>query len=921
MKKVMLVVLLLLAALPALGQSQKISELPDGSPAQATDMIPIARAGANYYLPFNAFLTAPDSVWMLKDEVDPTKTVQFQLSPFATGTARTYFFPLQTGSTNKYFLTSGSPITLPAASSRTDLFSIGSGSQIELKQTHTNTAYSRLVLAYTTASLTAVSSTGAQQSYMSVTSGGATTSTSYVTGTWPYDSSISVSRSFTYNGDSYNIDRYQSDGYGGHFSQSLYGMGVAFRQVESTAYSKVLFFNGGLFKSYNWAPLLITRSDPPISQNRVFQHSLVTRWAEGGGMMMDHLGQYSGAMNGYPYGNGLYGTLQITLDDDNDSITSGYIYVFADNGGLAYSVNVGAGAGTYTVGDLGVVTMIKYDIEGLSGDETVVVEFNDGTEPTSILSPAVAPVEGNVFRIAEDGVNSTPYYTFVTTVANDYDVKIGADLTESYEHLVCAVLDTGCTEGAGNDYMASAANSNVKTLTFVDNFLTVEYIRDTPYLNDSNVAYQASVALELEDTYEGTTIESAKWGDNGGTLGYGGALTAGPTAITNSFVSQFGSVIPQSNVMAFTCGDPLGCEITLSTANGEFIGTRVLVTAWDGNGAFYPVTVKNSYSYQVTMDGQDIVLGNSEWVEFVLNPGDGDHGLKWVESNRHEFDEITGTQLVTLPPSTDSGASFEIEGLEEQRLYLIEGGYTVTQAVAGCQPSMVGFDFTQYPCPSWNYLQVEINTADPGGGSTLSDYKVQVCGVVAGGIPAFRCDIFDGATPPEQLLSGVSEWAVVYSVKIVSQTGGITDETIQVRLRAPGPNYQSPNPVDTTLMVEHSASDLTATPLALTTKNVFRLTCLDTLNCVGVTFANDSSFSNVPIQVIIGDNSAIGNPRALNGQEVLSLDAVGTVQFTETGGTMNLDAPTVTLGPGSAIGFMYHPRNAVKWIQTSKSSN
>jgi len=50
-----LLLLTLLIAGTAFAQSTKISDLPDGSPGQATDAIPIARAGANYKLPFSAF--------------------------------------------------------------------------------------------------------------------------------------------------------------------------------------------------------------------------------------------------------------------------------------------------------------------------------------------------------------------------------------------------------------------------------------------------------------------------------------------------------------------------------------------------------------------------------------------------------------------------------------------------------------------------------------------------------------------------------------------------------------------------------------------------------------------------------------------------------------------------------------------------
>lgn len=53
-----LLMLALLIATPAVAQNKKISELPDGSPGQAGDMIPIARAscpGGNCRLPFSAW--------------------------------------------------------------------------------------------------------------------------------------------------------------------------------------------------------------------------------------------------------------------------------------------------------------------------------------------------------------------------------------------------------------------------------------------------------------------------------------------------------------------------------------------------------------------------------------------------------------------------------------------------------------------------------------------------------------------------------------------------------------------------------------------------------------------------------------------------------------------------------------------------
>lgn len=60
MKKILLnVALALLAATSAFSADTKISALPDGSPAVATDRIPIARGAANFYIPFSAAWQVP----------------------------------------------------------------------------------------------------------------------------------------------------------------------------------------------------------------------------------------------------------------------------------------------------------------------------------------------------------------------------------------------------------------------------------------------------------------------------------------------------------------------------------------------------------------------------------------------------------------------------------------------------------------------------------------------------------------------------------------------------------------------------------------------------------------------------------------------------------------------------------------------
>jgi hypothetical protein len=58
MKKLLLTLCFTLIGAPSFAQDQKISDLSSGSPVQATDMIPIARAGANFRLAGSDFLSS-----------------------------------------------------------------------------------------------------------------------------------------------------------------------------------------------------------------------------------------------------------------------------------------------------------------------------------------------------------------------------------------------------------------------------------------------------------------------------------------------------------------------------------------------------------------------------------------------------------------------------------------------------------------------------------------------------------------------------------------------------------------------------------------------------------------------------------------------------------------------------------------------
>lgn len=94
MKRLALCVLCVVLAASATAQDKKISELTSGSPAQATDMLPIARSGANFRL------AASDFLWSPVGAVTTTR----QLTADESGTIIT-----NAGDTD------GATVTLPAA--------------------------------------------------------------------------------------------------------------------------------------------------------------------------------------------------------------------------------------------------------------------------------------------------------------------------------------------------------------------------------------------------------------------------------------------------------------------------------------------------------------------------------------------------------------------------------------------------------------------------------------------------------------------------------------------------------------------------------------------------------------------------------------------------------------------------------------
>jgi len=169
--------------------------------------------------------------------------------------------------------------------------------------------------------------------------------------------------------------------------------------------------------------------------------------------------------------------------------------------------------------------------------------------------------------------------------------------------------------------------------------------------------------------------------------------------------------------------------------------------------------------------------------------------------------------------------------------YLIEGGYTLD-----------GDPYEGENTPD----VIRVVTADPGGGSGVTDYKVQVCGyrdIQDVYIVRTFCETLDGATPPETLTT-TQAFRQITVIKTSGFVGAISDETVSVAWDSSLTSIRS-----STLMVEHPASDFTLGgslgPVDMSRANFWTPTCVDLQGCT-VLVSTPGGFGGAPLHIVGG---------------------------------------------------------------------
>lgn len=217
------------------------------------------------------------------------------------------------------------------------------------------------------------------------------------------------------------------------------------------------------------------------------------------------------------------------------------------------ALNIGAGAGTYdTTGDfVEVVTVKSSNVAAISGDESITVRTKVLTASSLTVGYTTNAVDGETFTLY--GLAYNPF-TFRTVVASNGDVKIGASADATFANLVCAINDSGCTEGAGQDYMAAAADTSIGA---------------TQNAGADTITLTALLAGSIGDNY---TAYGTNW-PGGAFTGGAGSILIAPTLPLNHTATH--SIQQLSLTAAYTtlfCMDlTLGCDFEpLTTDNGRY---------------------------------------------------------------------------------------------------------------------------------------------------------------------------------------------------------------------------------------------------------------------------------------------------------------------------------------------------------------
>jgi hypothetical protein len=243
-------------------------------------------------------------------------------------------------------------------------------------------------------------------------------------------------------------------------------------------------------------------------------------------------------------------TVTVTVVDTTPGIIDGDVQVcgYATAGAetaltkTCSTLDFATGAANHsTVATFVTVTNVKsssFGVLGGGGDETIKAEWSavPGVKAYETISYGST---GSTLTI-----NGT-VYTKVAAVANNNEYKNTGNSETDADILVCLLADAGCTEGAGQDFMAAAPNADMRGIHTGFHTFKLEYVTEGVAGNGITFNWGGFLSGALSrgvDAIAAVSIQSA-------------------TNLVNSSVSNFVGVSVAETLWSPLCLDLQGCNV------------------------------------------------------------------------------------------------------------------------------------------------------------------------------------------------------------------------------------------------------------------------------------------------------------------------------------------------------------------------
>lgn len=448
-------------------------------------------------------------------------------------------------------------------------------------------------------------------------------------------------------------------------------------------------------------------------------------------------------------------------------------------------------------------------------------------------------------------------------------------------------------ESDENGYGASTVSGwygSTPTITLDSTRTLSGLLREAKLVLSPNAGTEAVITA----TTAGTTTSTY-------TFGSSNAILATPT-VTLGNSSSFDTISITPVAKGSTSYDGLITSSDLTAARTWTLpnatGTVALLGSSNNNVSstnfpFYGTgTVPGSVTFNIVdTDGTSWDTSQSSAITYIHN-----YGIK-VDINRDLV--ASHTVFATRAGTLDSDTNLANTGVYlgyargNSRLrddYIINGGYTLdgttTSAVAD---------------------EVDVVTADPGGGSGLTSFKVQVCGYRNADDQAklrTYCENLTAATPA-QTLTTTQTFIEITVIKTNTYVGGISDETIAAAWDADATSILA-----AILQVDHPASDYTGGAIVLAQTNYWNPYCYDLAGCT------------VELGGSAADPNGSGPPYAQEGIPLVIVGATGTqaITFTDDSSQQLAGAASFVMNENDALQLFWAGKNA-KWVELSRANN